>query len=57
VRSISKIDARVKSAINLGFKEIVIPESQTKLFKNTKANKDINIIGVKEIKDLLEIFK
>lgn len=56
VRSISKIDARVNSAIKLGFKQLVIPQSQVKLFKDTKANKDVTIVGVKEIKDLLEIF-
>jgi len=57
LRSISKIDTRVKSAIKLGFKQIIIPQSQVKLFKDTKANKDINIIGIKEIKGLLEVFK
>jgi DNA repair protein RadA/Sms len=57
VRSISKIDTRVKSAIKLGFKQIIIPQSQVKLFKDNKVSKDVSIIGVKEIRDLMEIFR
>ena len=56
VRSISKIDHRVSSAIKLGFAQVIAPQSQVSLIKNNLKNKDINIVGVREIKDLIDIF-
>ena len=50
IRSVNSIEKRIKEAEKMGFKTCIIPESARKQIK-TKLN--INLIGVKEIKEAL----
>ncbi len=52
VRAVNSIEKRVKEAEKMGFKTCVIPESSRKKLKYTG---NINIIGVKEIKEALRV--
>jgi DNA repair protein RadA/Sms len=49
VRGITFSESRVKEAIKLGFKTIVLPQNNA---KSIKAHSGINIIGIKHINDL-----
>ncbi len=55
VRPVNKLEARVKAAQKLGFNRIILCDSQVKLLKSQKDK--LEIVGVKEIKELLEIIK
>ncbi len=52
IRSVNSIEKRVKEAEKMGFKTCVIPESAK---KQLKGKFEINIIGVKEIKEALRV--
>ena len=45
VRSVNKVEARIKEAINMGFKKCIVPQNNLKDI-SSKIKKDINIIGV-----------
>lgn len=52
IRSVNSIEKRVKEADKMGFKTCIIPESSRKQIKY-KGN--INVIGVKEIREALKV--
>ena len=52
IRSVNSIEKRVKEAEKMGFKTCVIPESAK---KQLKGKFEINVIGVKEIKEALRV--
>ena len=55
VRAVSRADARVLEAARLGFSECILPKSSLKHI--TKPPKGINLIGVKNIKEALDIIR
>jgi len=60
VRMVSGIDIRLKEAVKLGFKNIVVPQGIEKLksWKSLKANLgDIKIETISHIRDLARFFK
>lgn len=54
IRSVNSIEKRVKEAERMGFKTCIIPESNR---KNLKYKGNINIIGVKDIKEAIKTCK
>lgn len=52
VRTVNFIDKRIKEAEKMGFKKCIIPESNKKLLK---CKYDIEIVGVKNIREALEV--
>lgn len=52
IRSVSMLEARVKEAEKLGFKKVIVPAGS---FASVKEKTDIEIIGVKNIREALEI--
>ena len=52
IRGVSSIEKRVKEAEKLGFETCIIPEISR---KQLKFNGDINIIGVRDIKEALKV--
>ncbi|NCD00794.1 DNA repair protein RadA [bacterium] len=54
VRSVNKLNLRLKTAIDLGFKKVIMPKQQT---KNISVKNKLEIIGVSELKELVEIIQ
>jgi DNA repair protein RadA/Sms len=54
IRSVNKLNLRLKTAIDLGFKKVIVPQQQ---IKNINAKEKLEIIGVSELKELVEIIK
>ena len=54
VRSVNKLNLRLKTAIDLGFKKVIMPKQQT---KNISVKNKLEVIGVSELKELVEIIK
>lgn len=52
IRSVNSIEKRVKEAEKMGFKTCILPESSR---KHIKSKMNINLIGVKEIKEALRV--
>ena len=52
IRAVNSIDKRVKEAEKLGFKTCIIPEISK---KQLKFDGNINIIGVKDIREALKV--
>ncbi|MBQ0083278.1 MAG: DNA repair protein RadA [Clostridiales bacterium] len=52
IRAVSRVDSRIKEAQRLGFKRCVIPKSN---LKNISGSADIEIIGVKTLKEAISI--
>ena len=50
VRSVAKLDKRVAETEALGFKQIIVPQSNLKRFK--KSNTKIKVIGVSSVKEV-----
>ena len=50
VRSVAKLDKRVAETETLGFKQIIVPQSNLKRFK--KSNTKIKVIGVSSVKEV-----
>ena len=53
VRSVSRIEQRIQESARLGFKQIIVSKYHNKL--NTKAFKDIEIIGIGKVEELMSI--
>ncbi len=53
VRSVSRIEQRIQESARLGFKQIIVSKYHKKL--NTKAFKDIEIIGIGKVEELMSI--
>lgn len=54
IRNINMIDKRIREAEKLGYKRVLIPESNKKLLKNDFR---LDIIGVKNISDAIDFLK
>ncbi len=54
IRSVSKLNLRLKTAVDLGFKKVIMPKQQ---IKNIDSKEKLEIIGVSELKELVEIMK
>jgi len=54
IRSVNMIEKRIKEAQKLGYKKILIPESNKKLLQE---NYKLDIIGVKNIDEALALCK
>ena len=54
IRNINMIDKRIREAEKLGYRRVLIPESNKKLLKN---NFRLDIIGVKNISDAIDFLK
>ena len=54
VRAVNMIEKRIKEAEKLGFKRIIIPESNKKLLKDSFK---LDIIGVKNINEAIQVLK
>ena len=54
IRSVNMIDKRIKEVEKLGYKKILIPESNK---KGLKENYKLDIIGVKNVMDALHYLK
>lgn len=52
IRAVNSIDKRVKEAEKLGFKTCIIPEINK---KQLKLDSNINIIGVRDIREALKV--
>jgi len=50
VRSVAKLDKRVAETETLGFKQIIVPQSNLKRFK--KSNTKIKVLGVSSVKEV-----
>jgi DNA repair protein RadA/Sms len=61
VRMVSGIDMRIKEAVKLGFKNIILPDGveKMKIWKSIKNSlgKDINVFNVSHIRDLVRFFR
>lgn len=55
IRTVSRVEARVAEAARLGFSECILPKSSLKQI--TKTPSGITLIGVKNIKEALEIIR
>lgn len=55
IRTVSRVEARVAEAARLGFSECILPKSSLKQI--TKTLSGITLIGVKNIKEALEIIR
>ncbi len=55
VRSISNCDLRMQEALKLGFRNIIIPESNTKEISKRDRGKDIPFSGVKTVGDVIKL--
>lgn len=55
IRAVSQIDKRVMEALRIGFKNCIVPSGNMQLIKQMKDIEGINIRGVQNVKEALDI--
>ncbi|MEA1940560.1 MAG: DNA repair protein RadA [Candidatus Caldatribacteriota bacterium] len=55
VRRVNQIKRRIQEVINLGFKRCIIPQGNLKNIKASSFKKNMNIIGVKNVKEAINV--
>jgi len=55
VRMVNQVEKRIQEIINLGFKRCIIPRGNLKNIKHSSFKKDIDILGVRDVKEAINI--
>lgn len=54
IRSVSMAEQRVKEAEKMGYKRVILPEANAAVIKKQKTSPGIELVGVKNVKELLK---
>ena len=55
VRAVGQAEQRVQEAVKLGFKTVVLPQSNLTALKDSKIAKTVKLIGVSSVQDAIDL--